>query len=143
MRHLVLVLLGVLVIGILAIGGSWALTESKNGMISMIKNDETAEYSAVFLSNNQVYFGKIAKMTKSEIDLREIYYLQVNPQGEKSAETADDDILLVKLGDEIHRPADQMVINRDQVMFVEPLLKNNSRVIDAIAEYKQKKAAGQ
>jgi len=98
------------------------------------------EYQAVFLTNGQVYFGKVVKNNKAELVLEDIYYLQVtrplqqtqegqeqaNPQGELS---------LVKLGNELHGPTDAMHVNRDQILFIEDL-KNDSNVSQAISNYK-------
>ena len=44
-------------------------------------------------------------------------------------------VSLVKLGDELHGPADKMEINRDQILFIEDL-KPNSQVVMAIKNYK-------
>src|SRR3989344_3357102 len=41
------------------------------------KSASASEWQAVFLTNGQVYFGKIAKDSQKEIILRDIYYLQV------------------------------------------------------------------
>jgi len=116
---------------ILAGGWMW-----RQGSISGFDKD----YQAVFLSNGQVYFGKVEKNNKAEVVLEDIYYLQVtrplqqtqegqeqaNPQGELS---------LVKLGNELHGPTDAMHINRDQILFIEDL-KDDSNVFQAITNYK-------
>lgn len=100
-------------------------------------------YHAVFLSNNQVYFAKIADVRKETLELTDIYYLQVNqqiqPVQQEEGETAPAEnrsqFSLVKLGNEIHGPTDRMVINREQVLFYEEL-KSDSRVTKAIEQYK-------
>lgn len=99
-------------------------------------------YHAVFLSNNQVYFGKLAAVTNERVELTDIYYLQVNQQiqpvqQEQGAEAAkpQSQLSLVKLGNEIHGPTDKMVINREQLLFYEEL-KGDSRVTKAIEQYK-------
>ena len=51
------------------------------------------------------------------------------------------ELSLVKLGNELHSPEDRMMINKDQVVFVEDL-KNDSKVTDAITRYKQEQASG-
>jgi hypothetical protein len=87
-----------------------------------------SEYQAVFLTNGQVYFGKLEAPGGDFYYLRHIYYLasQVSPQGAKAPQQN-----LIKLGNEIHGPEDLMVINRSQILFVENL-KPSGRVSRAI-----------
>jgi hypothetical protein len=96
-------------------------------------------YQAVFLSNGQVYFGKMSGATDTYVTLKDVYYLQVtNPplQGSKeSTQGQQPQVSLVKLGNELHAPIDEMKINRDQVLFYEDM-KDNGRVMEAIAQYK-------
>lgn len=93
-------------------------------------------WSAVFLTNGQVYFGKIANQNDKNIVLKEIYYLQVaqSPQPAPEGQTAQQNISLVKLGNELHGPEDAMNINMAQVLFTEAL-KKDSRVVEAILKY--------
>lgn len=117
------------------------------GTTGLVKDSgkEISDFSAVFLTNGQVYFGKINSITPTEVDLREIYYLQVNSQqglqtgdtSEEEAATANPDVSLVKLGNELHGPNDRMRINREQVLFTESL-KDGSKVVKAIADYESK-----
>jgi hypothetical protein len=87
------------------------------------------EYQAVFLTNGQVYFGKLTAPGGDFYYLRDIYYLQsqISPQGGKQVHQT-----LHKLGDEIHGPEDLMVINRSQILFVENL-KPSGQVSRAIS----------
>jgi len=100
----------------------------------------SGNWQAVFLSNGQVYFGKIAKMNNDIIVLRDIYYLQVVTQPlQRSAEgetptEPEQRLTLIKLGNEIHGPQDEMVINRNHVVIMEDL-KDDSRVVQAINDY--------
>lgn len=93
-------------------------------------------YNAVFLSNGQVYFGKLDKITKTDMVLTNVYYLQLQQplqQGEEGSEDQKADISLVKLGNELHGPEDEMIINRDSVLFTEKL-RGDSKVVEAIKE---------
>jgi hypothetical protein len=102
-------------------------------------------YQAVFLNNGQVYFGNVANLNEKFIDLRNIYYLQTNNSGDSGAATtssSNTNVSLVKLGCELHSPYDQMVINRDQVIFWENL-KDSGQVVKAIAQYKKDNPNGQ
>jgi hypothetical protein len=97
------------------------------------------EYQAVFLDNNQVYFGKISGAGSQFARLTEIYYLQVNQAIQPKGQGAQPAVNLVKLGGELHGPADEMLINRDHILFYEDL-KADSQVVRAIGEYKKSQA---
>jgi len=109
---------------------------------------DPGKYQAVFLTNGQVYFGKVNSHSNSYLELLDIYYLQVKPvlqQGEEGNENSNKnpqdqktELSLVKLGNELHGPLDKMIINKDQVVFIEDL-KDDSKVTDAIKRYKQQK----
>ena len=94
-------------------------------------------YQAVFLSNGQVYFGKLFRETNQYAVLRDVYYLQITqpPQPLRAGEVPPANINLVKLGGELHGPVDEMRINRDHILFVEDL-KSDSRVVQAIDQLK-------
>ncbi len=97
-------------------------------------------WQAVFLSNGQVYFGKVVKQSKDTIVIKDIYYLQVNQtiQPKDQTETTQPELSLIKLGNELHGPTDEMRINRLHVLFIEDL-KADSRVVTAISNYVQGK----
>ncbi len=96
---------------------------------------KASRYQAVFLTNNQVYFGKVAGLSSQFITLRDIYYLQVNPGAQQPPDITRGDISLIKLGSELHGPTDEMKINRDQVLLVETL-REDSQVTQAIERFK-------
>ena len=88
-------------------------------------------YQAVFLSNGQVYFGMLSHRKSQYPTLTNIYYLQTGQQLQPSATSPN--VSLVKLGDELHGPADTMRINRDHIVFIEDL-KPDSQVVALIEE---------
>jgi len=94
-------------------------------------------YQAVFLTNGQVYFGHLYWQNHQYPVLRDVFYLQVTqpPQPIRAGETPPTNINLVKLGGELHGPTDEMLINRDTVLFIETL-KSDSRVVSAIEQLK-------
>jgi hypothetical protein len=100
------------------------------------------EYQAVFLTNNQVYFGHLTQVNGGYVKLTNIYYLQVQQSVQPDAKTKDtnqqNQISLAKLGSELHGPEDIMYISRDQVLFWENL-KTDGKVAQAIADYSKKK----
>lgn len=80
-----------------------------------------SQYQAVFLSNGQVYFGKMAVVNDSYIKITNVYYIQ-NANGTAAQSSANaNNIELVQLTKAVHGPKDEMVINRDQVLFFENL----------------------
>ena len=102
-----------------------------------------ASWHAVFLTNGQVYFGKIEKENDENITLTRIYYLQVRDQqlqGSASASSTRPDLSLVKLGNELHGPTDEMRITRSNVLFTETL-KSDSKVTQAIQSFESPAAA--
>ncbi len=101
-----------------------------------------SSYQAVFLTNGQVYFGKVTRKDSSYVVLGDVFYLQANKQLQPQtdeAKAASSQLSLVKLGSELHGPSDVMHINRDQILFFEDL-KKDSRVVKAIDEYQNNKA---
>jgi len=103
-------------------------------------------YQAVFLTNGQVYFGKVKALGPNYIDLRDIYYLNSQEQSaggnEANTNNSNNTFSLVKLGCELHGPSDQMVVNRDQVTFWENLT-SDGKVVKAIDEWKKQNPKGQ
>ena len=91
-------------------------------------------YQAVFLTNDQVYFGKVSRPTAQYVKLTDIYYLQINQQLQPPSEPSMQRLLLVKLGNELHGPTDEMRINRDHILFMEDL-KDSSEVVMKIREF--------
>lgn len=88
------------------------------------------KYQAVFFTNGQVYFGKLHPINSNYLKLTDIYYLQTQSTGtsgsdssnpQKASSSDQNNVQLVKLGNEIHGPEDEMVIARDQVLFYENL----------------------
>lgn len=97
------------------------------------------KYQAVFLTNNQVYFGKLSKLGSDFPILQDVFYLQLaqplQPQDPKAA--AQPQVNLVKLGGELHGPEDEMQINQNQILFVENL-RADSQIVRAIIDFKTK-----
>jgi hypothetical protein len=102
------------------------------------KNINTNEFQAIFLTNGQVYFGKLADLNHKYVTIKDIYYLQVqqnsNLQGASGSTTPNSQVSLAKLGNELHGPEDKMYIATDQMLFWENL-KGSSKVVQAIDKY--------
>lgn len=142
-------LVTLLAVVVLAVAG-WLFFGGDKSPVNLTGNKLNNEYQAVFLSNGQVYFGKVKNPNAGTVTLTDIYYLrvqqQVQPAGSNGASganattpSADSDdqaqIQLVKLGDELHGPEDSMHLNREHILFFEDL-KDGSQVVQAIKNHK-------
>jgi len=107
-------------------------------VLGINKGGATGDWQAVFLSNGQVYFGQTSHEDKDVVNLKDIYYLQVTRalQPATEGQTEQQELSLVKLGNELHGPEDQMRINRDHILFIEDL-KEDGKVVRAIQRYKE------
>ena len=95
------------------------------------------QYQAVFLTNNQVYFGKISDLNNRFLVLNDVFYIENPNQSQDSTSASNSNYTLRKLGStELHSPEDEMVINREQVTFWENL-KDSGQVVTKIKEYKR------
>ncbi|MBU6447532.1 hypothetical protein KGQ24_01665 [Patescibacteria group bacterium] len=138
MPWIVLVVVVIIVLGVLAFLFRGKFSQNANA-------PKLSGYQAVFLTNGQVYFGKISDVRDTYVKLSDIYYLQVN-QNLQSGQTATQQqsansnqqpqLSLVKLGQELHGPADEMYINRSQILFYEDM-KADGQVAQAIAQYQK------
>lgn len=109
-------------------------------------------YQAVFITNGQVYFGKLQSAGNREVILDNVYYLQssnaVQPAaGQPASPSSNTNVstgaaisqtqyTLVKLGQELHGPTSRMYVNRSQILFTEDL-RSDSQVIQAIRRAQQ------
>lgn len=123
---------------IILVGGliAWMLKSANSGIGSTI---DGGKYQALFLTSGQVYFGKLQTLDSGYFKLTDIYYLQSdssskseNPQQTNGDQNAN--VQLIKLGNEIHGPEDQMVVAKDQVIFFENL-QSGGKVSKSIAQY--------
>lgn len=101
-----------------------------------LKGSSNKTRQSVFLTNGQVYFGYITSENGKNLVLKDIYYLQVQQplQPAKDEKEQQPQISLVKLGNELHGPKDEMRINREHVLFIEDM-KNDSKVNQAIEDF--------
>lgn len=110
---------------------------------STAANIDSNKYQAVFFTNGQVYFGKLKSVNSGYMKLTDIYYLQAQAnesESENPQETSsqNSDVQLIKLGNEVHGPEDEMIISKDQILFFENL-KGDGKVSDSIKQYQSQK----
>jgi len=130
-------ILAIIVLAAIIGGLAWASLNNKNAGTGIDKS----KYQAVFFTNGQVYFGKLSTLNDEYLKLTDIYYLQTQTEGETEANpqqtsTDQSDVQLIKLGEEIHGPEDEMVLSKDQLLFYENL-KVDGKVAQSIEAYKK------
>jgi len=106
---------------------------------------DTSKFQAVFLNGGQVYFGQIKTLNNKYIRVDNIFYLRVNQTVQPNGQQQNSAPELVPLGCELHRPQNEMVINREQIIFWENLKDDSSdkTVPGAIAKYVKDNPNGQ
>lgn len=100
-------------------------------------------FFSLFLSNDQVYFGRIVEETSDTIVLKDVYYLKttssdLTTQTNLNEGTVSAKLSLVKLGKELHRPKDQIFINRQHVIYYEEM-GDESPIIENILNSRKQK----
>lgn len=137
-RRKLLVIATILAV-IVAAAAAWYLF----GRTSTSSAIDSSKYQAVFFTNGQVYFGKLSELNDEYMRLKGVYYLQNKEQAadETSPQSASaqdaSGVELIKLGNEIHGPEDEMLVAKDQVLFFENL-KPAGTVSKTITEFQQK-----
>jgi Tfp pilus assembly protein PilN len=97
---------------------------------------DSSKYQAVFLTNGQVYFGKLHNYYTNRPYLTDVYYIQA-PAGSDATAKADttdtSNQQLVKLGSEVHAPTNEMILNKQSILFVENLT-TDGKVVQLIQQ---------
>ena len=132
-KILVVLLIVVSLLAIATMAMRWVTPSSSQSAI------KSKQYQALFLTNGQVYFGKLTKVDDSYVVLKDIYYLQVQQQTQGTGSTASTanqtpQVSLAKLGNELHGPEDNMYVSRQQVLFWENI-KDDGKVVKAIKDF--------
>ncbi len=87
-------------------------------------------YVATFLDTNQVFFGRVTSLGYDYVVLKDVYYLQ------QTDAAGQQGFVLQKSGSELHGPRDEMHINRDHILLIQPL-RADSQVIATIKQYEE------
>ena len=126
----------VAVIILLAVLVGWFAWQTLRGGAVAIDN---SKHQAVFFSSGQVYFGKLEVVNADYMRLTDVFYIQSGSSdtgdSENPQESSGSSMELIKLGEEVHGPEDEMIINRDQMLFFENL-KSDGKVSQLIKDYK-------
>jgi len=91
-------------------------------------------FQAVFLSNGQLYFGKITEMTNEYIMMENPHFLQLAQEQAEIEEGVQPEMQLISIKDEFHKPKDFVLIEKSSVIFIEEL-RDASQIADAIQNF--------
>lgn len=125
----------VLLLTALGLGG-WSLYRSSTGA----QIDKSKYQVVVFKDGVNYYFGKLQDLNNGYFKLNNVFYIQTQSSDKNDTQQVGTakDLKLVKLGEELHGPEDEMIISKDQVSYFENL-KPDGKVSQAITNYYGKK----
>lgn len=124
----ILIVLAVAVVG-------WVVwSNSKNAATGI----DASKYQAVFMSNGQIYFGKLSDFNDSSFKITSIYYPQAQTTDESTTSKTNvndsqSNIQLFRVTDGVHGPEDEMIITKSQILYYENL-KSDSKVTQLIQQ---------
>ena len=119
------IVIGLVVVGFVAgvVGSSFLTDWLKYDRYDKKEFIDSDTYQAVFLTNDQIYFGYLKDINSDFLILSDVYYVKISEEGAGQ---------LVKLGAiEPHGPKDQMTISKEQVLFWENM-RLDSQVVKTI-----------
>jgi hypothetical protein len=127
--------LGVVIVGLLiavaAVGGAGPFAKSAPAV--------STRWSAVLLSDGEIFFGHVKSATLDHIELVNVYYVQKPPSTTTTGTTpsAQSPISIVGLvSNQLQCPLDDITINRSLVLYWEDL-QNNSYVAQKLNQQSQ------
>lgn len=132
--------LGTLALVALLVGGWFVWSSSRSADTGI----DSSKYQAVFLTNGQIYFGDLHPYNDEYLRLTTGYYPQAkasdNPDSEKTTQpTANaSGIQLIRLGDEVYGPENEIFISKKQILHYENL-KPDSKVSQLIEQNEKSK----
>ena len=124
-KHIPIIIVCLIVVGFVAgvVGSSFLTDWLKYDRYDKKEFIDSDTYQAVFLTNDQIYFGYLKDINSDFLILSDVYYVKISEEGAGQ---------LVKLGAiEPHGPKDQMTISKEQVLFWENM-RLDSQVVKTI-----------
>jgi hypothetical protein len=130
----------VIIVAAVVVGGFMLFRKSASSSTSVV---DATKYQAVFVTNGQVYFGKVSGENNQYVNLSDVYYLVLKQplqnqktEGEEQQpqEQVKPGYSLIKLGKEMHGPT-SMSISKEQILFIENLA-DDSKVVSTIKNQK-------
>jgi hypothetical protein len=116
----VLISLGVVVLIIVVALIAAAIGRATAASDPLASGISSNEYQAVFLTNGQVFFGRLSVPGGDYYYLRHVYYLS-SSAGTRGAQGS---LTIRKLTNDVHGPEDLVIVSRPQVLYVENLNPN-------------------
>lgn len=109
-----------LIVVIIILAGLWIFMSQSSTL------ETNPKFKAIYLDNNQVYYAKVVKEDALNIYLDDIYYIQTEqttiPAEEEDGEPQVVNVpVLIKRGNELHKPAGWMQINRSKLVAIEEI----------------------
>lgn len=120
-----------LILVICIVGAGWVMWSNAQSGVTGI---DTSRYQAVFLSNGQIYFGKMAAFNDESFKISKVYYPEAQTtEGESTQKSTapQSNIKLIPIVDGVHGPEDEMIISKSQILYYENL-KADSQVAQLI-----------
>ena len=127
----IIIALIVVVVGV----AGWAIWSNSKSSATGI---DSSRYQAVFLSNGQIYFGKLSSFNEESFKITSVYYPQAQTTGEDAAadvQSEQSNISLFRITDGVHGPDDEMIVMKNQILYYENL-QANSKVTQLIEQNK-------
>lgn len=118
-----------LILIIILVGALWFIKQPDSNFV------KDTNLKAIALDNGQVYYAQVAKEDALNIYLDDVYYIQteqrvIPAQDEESEDQIVNVPVLVKRGDEIHKPTGLLQINRDRVVGIETIGEDSEILIE-------------
>lgn len=106
----------------------WFYMSSQRSVAATIDSEK---YQAVFLSNSQVYFGKLSNVNGDYMKLTNVFYLErqltANTESDEAGDqpenvsASDNNFQLLKYSDVLYGSEDAMIISKDDIIRYENL----------------------
>jgi hypothetical protein len=123
-----LAVIGVVVVVVVLVLASWI------GGFGPFGQSVSSSWSAVFLTDSEVFFGHVKSIDNDQIDLVNVYYLQrsqANTQTGSNQAAPTQLAILGLVANQIQCPKDEIIINRHSVLNIQTL-QSSSYVVSRL-----------
>ena len=118
-----------LILIIVLAGALWFVKQPDSNFV------KDTDLKAIALDNGQVYYAQVVQEDSLNIYLDDVYYIQteqrvVPAEDEDSEDQVINVPVLVKRGDELHKPTGLLQINRDRVVGIETIGEDSEILLE-------------